>query len=180
LGRKPGEFLWCDDSYGYGDLLRRELATQSPQNWSALYQQRPSPETGNFFKAEWLKPYTKAPPLDTMRTYAASDYAVTNKGGDYTVHLVVGVDTDGQLWLLDLWRAQTSSDHWVEVMLDMAQKWKPISWAEETGQIRAAVGPLIDRRMYERRVPLFRQQFPSRHDKAVRAQAIRGRMARDG
>ena len=180
LGRRAGEFLWGDDGYGYADLLRRELATQSPQNWASLYQQRPAPETGNFFDRDWLKPYVKAPPLETLHTYAASDYAVTSGGGDYTVHLVVGVDPNGELWLLDLWRAQASSDVWVERMLDMAEKWMPLAWAEERGQILAAMGPLIERRVYERRIPIFRRQFPSRHDKAVRAQAIRGRMAMDG
>ena len=172
--------MWNDDSYGYADLLRRELATQSPANWASLYQQRPAPESGDFFKAEWLKPYDEAPDLDTMRCYAASDYAVTSKGGDFTVHLIVGIDPENKMYLLDLWRKQTSSDEWVEVMLDMAQKWKPLAWAEEVGQIRAAVGPLIEKRMYERRVPLYRQQFPTKHDKSVRAQSIRGRMAMDG
>ena len=32
---------------------------------------------------------------------AASDYAVTADGGDYTVHVVVGVDPDGHMYLLD-------------------------------------------------------------------------------
>jgi predicted phage terminase large subunit-like protein len=180
LGRRPGVFLWDDDDYGYADHLRRELATQSPANWASLYQQRPAPESGDYFKSEWLKPYDQAPPLAEMRTYAASDYAVTSKGGDYTVHIVVGADTSNRLWVLDLWRKQSDSAEWVEKMLDMAQQWKPASWAEEVGQIRAAVGPLIEKRMYERRVPLYRQQFPVRHDKAVRAQAIRGRMSMDG
>jgi hypothetical protein len=40
LGRKPGEMLW-DDAYGYGNFLRSEKATQTPRNWSALYQQAP-------------------------------------------------------------------------------------------------------------------------------------------
>jgi hypothetical protein len=56
LGRKASEWLW-DDAYGYGKFLRHEKKTQPARNWSALYQQRPSPETGNYFKAEWLKPY---------------------------------------------------------------------------------------------------------------------------
>ncbi len=180
LGRRPGEFLWDDDDYGYANLLRRELATQSPANWASLYQQRPAPESGDYFKSEWLKPYDKAPPLENLRTYAASDYAVTSKGGDYTVHLIVGVDPDWNMYLLDLWRKQTTPDEWVEVMLDMAEKWKPLTWCEEAGQIKASVGPFIDRRMYERRVPLARMQFPTRHDKSVRAQSIRGRMSMDG
>lgn len=178
LGRTSGDFLWDDDpAYEYGAFLRREHATQSPWNWASLYQQRPAPETGDYFKAEWLKPYEKIPPLSTLRTYAGSDYAVTSKGGDYTVHIVVGLDPDGKLYLLDLWRKQVSADQWVESMLDLANLWKPISWAEEVGQIRAAVGPLIERRIMERKIPLFRQQFPTRGDKSVRAQAIRGHMA---
>jgi hypothetical protein len=53
LGRAPGEWLW-DDAYGYAGFLRQEKATQLPRNWSALYQQRPAPETGDYFKEEWL------------------------------------------------------------------------------------------------------------------------------
>jgi predicted phage terminase large subunit-like protein len=181
LGRKAGEFLWDDDSnYEYGKFLRRELSTQPPMNWAALYQQRPAPESGDYFKLEWLKPYEKPPEIKSLRTYAASDYAVTSKGGDYTVHLVVGICPENKLYLLDLWRAQATPDVWVERMLDLALQWKPISWAEEVGQIRASVGPFIDRRMTERKIPLYRQQFPTRHDKAVRAQAIRGRMSLAG
>jgi hypothetical protein len=54
LGREPGKWLW-DDAYGYGERLREEKATQLPRNWSALYQQRPAPETGDYFKAEWFR-----------------------------------------------------------------------------------------------------------------------------
>jgi hypothetical protein len=135
LGRKAGEFLWDDDpAYEYGQQLRRELQTQPPFNWSALYQQRPAPETGDYFKAEWLKPYEKHPPPSQMRTYAASDYAVTSKGGDYTVHIVVGVDPDWKLYVLDLWRAQATPDRWVEAMIDLAKLWNPITWAEKPGR----------------------------------------------
>ena len=55
-----------------------------------------------------------------------------------------------------------------------------IEWAEETGQIRAGVGPWLDRRARERKACCFRRQFPTRGDKAVRAQSIRGRMALEG
>ena len=59
-------------------------------------------------------------------------------------------------------------------------KWKPLTWAEERGQIAAGVGPFLERRMSERRAFVARESFPSRHDKAVRAQSIRGRMAIEG
>jgi len=54
VGRRPGDVLW-DDAYGYGSFLRHEKATQTARNWSALYQQRPAPEEGTQFKAEWLR-----------------------------------------------------------------------------------------------------------------------------
>ena len=52
--------------------------------WAALYQQRPAPEEGDYFKAAWLKPYEALPPRETLRVYGGSDYAVTADGGDYT------------------------------------------------------------------------------------------------
>jgi len=52
-----------------------------------------------------------------MRIYGGSDYAVTADGGDYTVHLVVGLDPDGRMYLLDRWRKQSSSDEWIEALI---------------------------------------------------------------
>jgi predicted phage terminase large subunit-like protein len=112
--------------------------------------------------------------------YGASDYAVTADGGDYTVHLVVGIDPDWRIYLLDLWRAQSSSADWIESFCDLVKQWKPIGWAEEQGQIRAGVGPFLSRRIRERQCYVARDQFPTRGDKAVRAQSIRGRMELDG
>ncbi|CAL8974459.1 hypothetical protein RHODGE_RHODGE_03316 [Rhodoplanes serenus] len=178
LGRAPGEMLWPE--WFTPGLLAQEKITQGARNWNALYQQRPAPEEGDYFRAEWLRPYTAVPALDTLRVYGASDYAVTADGGDYTVHLVVGVDPEGRMYLLDLWRRQAASDEWVEAFCDLVLRWKPIEWAEETGQIRSGVGPFLDRRQGERRAFVARRQFPTRGDKAIRAQAIRGRMALSG
>jgi predicted phage terminase large subunit-like protein len=166
---------WYDEK-----TLGRIRAAIGPRDWSALYQQRPAPEEGDYFKSDWLKPYDSLPDAKTMRVYGASDYAVTADGGDYTVHVVVGIDPDGRMYLLDLWRKQESSDVWIEAFCDLVLKWKPIGWAEEQGQIRAGVGPFLDKRCLERRAFVYREQFPTRGDKAVRAQSIRGRMALGG
>ena len=55
-----------------------------------------------------------------------------------------------------------------------------MAWAEEQAQIKAGVGPFLDRRQRERQAYVARQAFPTRGDKAVRAQSIRGRMALEG
>ena len=44
-------------------------------------------------------------------------------------------------------------------------------------QITSGVGPFIEQRSIERQAWTHREQFPTRGDKAVRAQSIRGRMS---
>jgi predicted phage terminase large subunit-like protein len=85
------------------------------------------------------------------------------------------------MYLLDLWRKQAASDVWVEAFCDLVKQWKPIGWAEEQGQIKSGVGPFLEKRQRERKAYVStREQFPTRGDKAVRAQSIRGRMALEG
>ena len=181
LGRKPGEWLW-DDDYGYGNFLRAEKDAQPPRNWSALFQQEPTAEGGNYFKAEWLRPYEagQVPALETLTIYGASDYAVTSNGGDYTVHIVVGIDPDDRMWLLDLWRGQQQADVWVNAWCDLVKKWHPMDWAEEQGQIISGVGPFLEAEANRQRAYVNREQFVPRASKAIRAQSIRGRMAAGG
>jgi predicted phage terminase large subunit-like protein len=181
LGRAVGEYLWDDPvGYNYGAYLRERRKETSPMMWAALYQQRPAPEEGDYFKAEWLRPYEIAPAQATMQIYGGSDYAVTADGGDYTCHAVVGIDPEDRMYLLDVWREQASSDKWIESFCDLVKSWKPIAWAEEQGQIKAGIGPFLDRRQRECKAYVAREAFPTRGDKAVRAQSIRGRMALNG
>jgi predicted phage terminase large subunit-like protein len=181
LGRAAGEYLWDEpEGYNYADFLRARQREASPMMWSALYQQRPAPEEGDYFKTDWLLSYEGLPRLESLALYGASDYAVTADGGDYTVHIVVGVDPAGRMYVVDLWRRQASSDVWVETFCDLALRWQPREWAEEVGQIRSGVGPFLERRQRDRQAYVFRRQFPTRGDKAVRAQSIRGRMALHG
>ena len=181
LGRQPGEMLWDEpDGYNYGAFLRARKQESDARTWASLYQQKPVPDEGDYFKAGWIIPVDHVPPREAMRVYGGSDYAVTADGGDYTVHGVLGVDYDGNPYLLDLWRRQASSDEWVEAWCDLVKKWKPLEWAEEQGQIRAGVGPFLDRTARQRRAHVARTQFPTRGDKAVRAQSFRGLIATHG
>jgi predicted phage terminase large subunit-like protein len=168
-----GKALW-PDQYPVDVLERIKLAV-GPRDWSALYQQRPTPETGDYFKREWFQYYDHTPRL--LQIYGASDYAITAKGGDYTVHGVFGVDRNDDIYLLDWWRQQTTSDIWIDAFLDLVKKHKPIQWAEEQGQIIKSLDPFINKRSQERSTYVAREQFTSLTDKASRAQAIRGRMA---
>jgi|MDTE01.1.fsa_nt_gb predicted phage terminase large subunit-like protein len=173
LKREKGEILWKE--WWSEDAMKQERITQGERNWSALYQQRPSPDTGNYFMREWIKTYHKEP--EEMKIYGASDYAVTAKGGDFTVHMVVGIDEEDNIYVLDLWREKTESSAWVEAFIDLVMRYRPLQWAEESGQIARGVGPFITKRQRETKAFCFRKQYSSSKDKATRAQAIRARIS---
>jgi predicted phage terminase large subunit-like protein len=183
LGRKIGEYLWDDPTgWNYGKYLRTRQKESSPMMWSALFQQRPAPESGDYFREEWLKDTKisltpQSVKMNGFKIYGASDYAVSANDGDYTVHIVVGLDYDGNMYLLDIWRTQSTPDLWVEEFCKLVKKWQPLEWGEESGQIRAAVGPFLSKRQMETEAYVFRRAFPTKGDKSIRAQSIRGRMA---
>lgn len=180
LGRDPGEFLWLDwfDQQHWSDTK----TLQSARNWSALYQQRPAPDTGLFFTSEMItyydwdgsKPHRGAP--DHLDFYAASDYATKDGEGDYTVHGIVGYDQHGDLWIVDWWRGQTTTNVWIEMALNMAREWKPVVWGEEKGQIRNSVEPFLKKRMQETNTYFPRYGVAATSSKAARSQTIRGLM----
>jgi predicted phage terminase large subunit-like protein len=93
---------------------------------------------------------------------------------------VIGVDPEDRLFLLDIWRARTSTDVWVDALCDLVLKYKPMGWSEEKGQITAGIGPFLDRRARERKAYFVRTQFPTRADKATRARSMQGMMALQG
>lgn len=168
-----GEALWPD--FYPLKTLERTRSVLPARDWSALYQQRPTPEEGDYFKREWFRFYDQLP--SHLRMYGASDYAVTDKGGDYTVHGVAGVCPDDNLYIVDVWAGQTQSNIWIESFIDLVAKHKPLNWGEEQGQIIKSLGPFIDKRMRERRVYCQRTQFTSVSDKPTRARSFQARAA---
>lgn len=166
-----GEALW-PERYPLEHLERIKRVTL-PRHWSALYQQRPAPEEGAYYKRDWFRYYDAKPAH--LRIYGASDYAVTDGGGDFTVHLVCGVDPDDNIYVLDLWRGQTDSAQWITAWLDLARQYKPMMWVEEQGQIIKSIGPFLDKRMREEKVYCRREQVASAADKPTRSRSMQAR-----
>ena len=166
-----GEALW-PDRYPV-ESLERIRRNVGPREWSALYQQKPQPDEGTYFQRAWFKRHVKRPP--DLAVYGTSDYAVTDDGGDYTVHRVWGVDPEGALYLLSGWRGQTASDKWIDAKLDLIAAYKPLCWFGEAGVIQKAIEPMLVRRMRERGVYCRLEWVPSIHDKPTRARGFQAR-----
>ena len=173
LNRQVGEALW--PQWYDREELEHTRSVVGDREWSALFQQKPQADEGAYFKREWLRFYRDIPP--NLTYWGGSDYAVTANGGDYTVHGVIGVTADQDIYIVDWWRGRETTEVWIEEFLRLAQKWKPARWAEEGGQIRRALDPFIVRRMKETHTYVTREQFTPSRDKATRARAIQGRMS---
>lgn len=155
--------------------LKRVKADISQRDWSALYQQSPSPDEGTFFQRDWFKTWHDKP--KHLSIYGTSDYAVTDGGGDYTVHRVWGVDPKGDLYRLDGWRGQTTADVWIDKKLDLMARWKPFAWFGESGVIQKAIQPMLTARMRERSVYCRMEWLASIADKPTRARGFQARAA---
>lgn len=164
LGRKVGEGLWPEwFKPGHWDRFKEKQRT-----WNALFQQKPTADTGTYFKAEWFDyRYERAP--KGLRIFGCSDYAVTPDGGDYTEHGVFGIDEQDSLFVLDWWSGQTASNEWVEKQCDLINKWQPICWVAETGVIRRSVGPYLGQRMAQRNALTRLEWLPTTGDKEAMA-----------
>lgn len=168
-----GEALW-PERYPLKALERIQTAI-GPRDWSALYQQRPSPDEGTFFQRAWFNRHDAVP--DGCHIYGCSDYAVTADGGDYTEHGVFAFAPDGTIYAIDWWFGQTAADEWIERKLDLMAKHKPLCWFGEGGVIQKAVEPMLKRRMREREVYCRTEWVASTKDKPTRARAIQSRAA---
>lgn len=165
LGRSEGEYLWPE----WFPEKHWKPFQAIQRTWSALFQQKPQPDEGTFFKREYFQEWRHLP---SLRYYGTSDYAVTEGGGDYTVHRIWGIDRDRNIYRVDGWRGQTASDAWIDHKLDLMARYKPLFWYGEAGVIQKAIEPMLRNAMQERNVHCAIEWVPSVADKPTRARAF--------
>lgn len=152
------------------ERLEQIKAVLPARDWNALYQQNPIPDDGDYFKSDWFREYEELPP--NLRMFGASDYAVTDGGGDFTEHGIAGVDANNNIYVVDWWSAQAASDVWIEQQCDLIAKHEPICWFGEAGPIRRAIEPFLMRRMQAREAYCRIEWLASINDKPTRARPI--------
>jgi len=166
LGRKIGEMLWpewFDDRHWMQFRLNR-------RTWSSLYQQIPSPAEGILFRKEDMATYGDRP--EDLQIIGASDNAVTPDDGDWTEQGIMGVHPSGRAYLLDWWRDQVGPEKWIAHQIDMMERWKPICWFCESGQIRRATEGMLRSEMLKRNVNCLLEYLPAVNDKVTNAQPV--------
>lgn len=160
--------------------LRQIRKAVGPRDWSALYQQNPVADDGDYFSREMIQYYDREDlDYNQMRYYCAWDLAIGKRDrNDYSVGMVVGVDDQDQLFIIDMVRGKFDGFELVEQILDLYESWKPSIVGIEKGHIEMALGPFLEKRVKERGLyeAYFKDLKTGRRDKEARARAIQGRM----
>ena len=176
--REIGEPLHAD-RYNLDALTKIQKAI-GPRDWSALYQQNPVSDEGDYFTRSMINYFDmKDVDFDRMKFYTAWDLAIGQRDkNDYSVGMVMGVDEYERLYVVDVVRGRFDGYDLVEKILDLYEKWKPLAVGIEKGHIEMAIGPFLEKRVQERRLyeAYFHGLRTGRRDKEARARAIQGRM----
>jgi predicted phage terminase large subunit-like protein len=176
LGLEAGSALW-PSRFPLHHL--KEAEENNPRIYAALYRGQPSPEDGDFFKAEHFITYLPNELPKELRYYGASDHAVSERQrADSTVLLPGATCHNDILWIMpDVWWQQKATDKSVEAMIDLMAKYQFLWWRAASDHISKSVGPFLRKRMLERKVFCNIIESPEQGDKVKKAQAIQARMA---
>lgn len=177
LKRAEGEPLWPER---FGTDYLESLRNTDPRGFSALYQGRPSADTGSFFDERDLQVYGSIADIPkNIRWYCASDHAVsTGQEGDFTCMIPGGMDEDGILWISpEVWWKRQDTKTVVEAMIFLMKRFKPIFWWAEKGHITKSIGPFLRKEMVEKQAMCALIEVTPTMDKVQRAQSIHGRIS---
>lgn len=170
IGRKPGDWLWPE--WFTPDFWESIKESQSPRNWSSLYQQVPAADDGDLFKREWFNQrYTRLP--SELNYYLSGDYAVSDKqDADYTCMIVWGVDSSGICYLVDWWVGKDTHLVYIEQLIRFIKQYKPAWHVSEQGVIRQAIEPVIKRQMREQNSYTTLKWTSSQGDKVAKSRSF--------
>lgn len=152
--------------------------------WSALYQQNPVPDDGDFFTKEMFR-VGPPPHISRCYVYQAWDFAISSKKtNDWTVGVTGYVDEDDVLWVVEIVRFKTNDTFKIVTeILDMAERHNHPSTTLgfEDGQIWKTMRAVLEKEMATRAKRKNTRYWPTQElkpltDKAVRARPLQGRM----
>jgi predicted phage terminase large subunit-like protein len=141
--------------------------------WRTLYQQEPPSDEGSWVSADEVQ--ITDDPLPPLTYRLCSDLALSVNGGDYSVHLVVGVSNDKSIYIVDAWRSRCAPDKTVEKHLQLAQQYVPVESLIDDDNAAKVYVQLLASRARETGIVVPWRTLPMRgQNKETRAAALRG------
>ena len=175
LGRAPGERLWPE---WYTEEMVAD-AKRDEFKWKTLYQQRPPSEDGSWVSTEDIQ-HRPSPPL-TPETpiYGLTDLALSVNTGDYTVHFIVAVDSNGDWDIIEADRRRVDPEQTATRIVSYCETYSPREWLIDDDNMAKVMIPLVATKARQLQVAVPWKMLPMRgQDKETRAAPLRGQFKR--
>jgi predicted phage terminase large subunit-like protein len=106
------------------DLKRRQRL--SPHDFASLYQQEPFIRGGNLIKSTWWRTYPADLNPSNLHTLIIGVDTAFKKSetSDYSVAMVAGMDTTGDIYLVDLHRARLDYPELKQRLIHLNNRWR--------------------------------------------------------
>jgi predicted phage terminase large subunit-like protein len=177
LQRQLGDRLWPE-------WYTPEMVIDAKRDdfkWRTLYQQMPPSDSGSWVSTEDIR-HRPTPPSawepDTPR-YGCSDLALSVNRGDYTVHFVVAVDTNGDWDIIDASRKRVDAEQTSIDIVTFCTTYRPREWLIDDDNMAKVMIPLVSTKARQLGTPVPWKMMPMRgQDKETRAAPLRGQFKR--
>ena len=117
-----------------------------PDGYSQEYLNYPLDDSVAFVRKTDIRTMTPDDWKKSMVIYVGGDFAISQRNkADYTVFAIVGMDTEGTAYILDIRRGRWDTYEIVEEMLAIQMRFKPEVFYLEKGQIFAAIEPVLQK-----------------------------------
>lgn len=174
------KLLWPErKSKQFFTELRNDFQEQGmPEVYACEYLNNPVDDSIRYFRKGDFLTMTEEDKKKNKTFYITADLAISEKArADYTAIVVGGMDSNGQLHIVNCIRERLSGDEIVDVLLSLQKVYKPLAVGIEDTQISKAIGPYLNRAMAESGIYMnILMLKPHRQDKIQRARSIQARM----
>ena len=174
------KLLWPErnDKLYFKELKQEYLERGIPEVYSCEYLCNPIDDSIRYFKRTDFLAMSDDDRKKNKTFYITADLAISEKDrADYTAIVVGGMDSNGQLHIVQSIRERLPADEIVTTLLTLQKIYKPIVFGIEDTQITKAIGPYLNRAMQESDTYLNIMLLkPHRQHKIQRARSIQARM----
>ena len=184
--RSDKDMLWPErfSKQWYTEKYLAAVELGHPEGYAQEYLNRPIDESLSFFRKSDMPSITpeEKDAISTQRKpllfYAGGDLAITEKEkADYTAFIVVGIDSDGRMYTMDVIRERMDGRTIVNTIIALQKRWKLQWFALEQDKTAKSILPFLKEEMIKpgndvvNIVPIIPHT-----DKTARAYSIQGRM----
>lgn len=118
------------------------------EGYSQEYLNNPVAEGQTYFRKQDFLPMSDDDRDSPKMYFAAADFAISeSERADYTVMIVVGMDSAGIISVVDVRRGRWDADEIIKELLSIQKRYKPEVFTFETEKIDKAIGPSLNRNM---------------------------------